>query len=662
MDPAIVALIGALSKGIVDTWVAPKLKEMFEKNEIDKNFYTAVSDKFADYLKESYKNQFIMNTIVFKNQQKTIEELYIPLHLNKVSNDVKNKESIRIDGYDDEFIPKFRKLIITDTAGMGKSTIMKWLFISVIKHSKGIPIFIELRKLSEQNSIIKEIFKNINSINEEFNVTYVLNLLKRGDFIFFFDGYDEIPTKDKASVTADLQWFISKVPENLFVMSSREESALVSFGDFQRFNIKPLEYDEAYELIKKYDKDGEVSKELIQKLKQDNNLNLVKEFLVNPLMTSLLYRAYEYKKVIPYKKSLFYRQVYDALFELHDLSKGGAYVHDKISQLDMDDFEEILKFISYKSFIKGKVIYEREEIISLIKEAKESNPKMQFKERDFLEDLEKNVPLLIKDGLEYKWTHKSFQEYFAAKYICHNLKDRQKAVLLKMARSIKNDYYFNILDFCYDIDYNAFRKTVIFDLISNFIDYYNNQTVFNDLKLSKKDICERKILTFSNKIFFYKCCEFRGTLRPGSMSEAVENSISKEIGNFKELLTTGEFGIGRKLLPASNIIRLLKDKKEDFVIPHISIYEKKLVFSFDLPKDKLLIVDECNDNLLNKGNNFIEVNKIINYFINNDYDLEEEFVNKDAVTVFTLDLNKCMRLIREIELEIELEQNEDEEF
>jgi hypothetical protein len=654
MDPVTINLISALTKSIVDTWLTPKLKEMLEKREIDKNFYNEVSDKFAAYLKEIYSSQHIMNTIVFKNQQKTIDELYIPLHLNKVMNNGEDFECIKVDSYKKEFIERYKKIIITDTAGMGKSTVMKWLFINAIRQHEGIPIFIELRKLSRENTIINEIFKNINSIDNQFNEKYILSLLKRGDFIFFFDGYDEIATNDKAKVTEDLQWFISKASENVFIMSSREERALVSFGDFQRFNIKPLDKNEAYDLISKYDNGGELSAELNKKIESDKNLSLLSEFLINPLMTSLLYKAYEYKKVIPYKKSLFYRQVYDALFEVHDFSKGGVFVHDKESKLDMDDFEEVIKYISYKSFVRGKTIYQREELIGLIKEAKEKNTRIQFKETAYLEDLIKNVPLFIKDGVEYRWTHKSFQEYFAAKYICHNIKDKQKDVLLSMAKSSKNDIYYNVLDFCYDIDYTTFRRTIILNLISSFMDHYNNRQLFIDMKIDNADISERKMLTFSKRLFFYRY-KTNDIEINRNITHEVLNRIKKDIGHFVTILTAKEYLIGYSNLPNYNIIKLLRNKGESFIIKSNSKHNYiQIEYFTGIVKDKLILIDESEENVFNYKENFTIGNSIIYDFLIYEGDPHEN--------LYTLDLKECMKLKTLIEKELESEKFEDDDF
>lgn len=56
---------------------------------------------------------------------------------------------------------------------------------------------------------------------------------------------------------------------------------------------------------------------------------MINEFLKNPLLVSLLFAAFDFKQTIPLKKHIFYRQVFDAYFDSHDLSKGDSYVHEK---------------------------------------------------------------------------------------------------------------------------------------------------------------------------------------------------------------------------------------------------------------------------------------------------------------------------------------------
>ena len=112
------------------------------------------------------------------------------------------------------------------------------------------------------------------------------------------------------------------------------------------FKIKPLLPEEAYELIRKYGQNGERAQKLINAIKQEHkNFIVLKEFLVNPLV-SLLYKTYEYKEELPYRKVEFYRQVYEALFNDHDKSKD-AYVRPKKCGLPIREFECILRYLAF---------------------------------------------------------------------------------------------------------------------------------------------------------------------------------------------------------------------------------------------------------------------------------------------------------------------------
>ena len=151
-------------------------------------------------------------------------------------------------------------------------------------------------------------------MTKDFNPQLLLEFIKTGGFVFFLDGYDEISLDERSAVTANIQDFISKASNNIFFLTSRPEQALASFGDFQVFSINSLTKKEAYELLRRYDKQGNTSKQLIDELKT-GQYEMINEFLKNPLLVSLLFAAFDYKHTIPLKKHIFYRQVYDAYFD-----------------------------------------------------------------------------------------------------------------------------------------------------------------------------------------------------------------------------------------------------------------------------------------------------------------------------------------------------------
>lgn len=643
-----VATIAApLTALIVETWIKPKLTALHKYLKTDKAlFENALANKFDEYLLRSYEKNSYINVIVFQNQRKRLEDIYIPLTVINV----KGNKVILVDGYKEEFVPSFKKVLVTDTAGMGKSTILKYLFVSCVNNNAGIPILIELRKIRRDESLLSYIYNELNPIDDEFNKDFIIKLIKQGDFIFFFDGYDEIPLSERDLVSNNLQDFISKANKNLFVLSSRPESSLASFLDFQEFNIQPLELEEAFDLLRKYDNKGELSAEIISKL-QGGTLKNIKEFLENPLLVSLLYKSYEYKPIIPFKKHTFYRQVYDALFERHDLTKGGSFVREKHSQLDIEDFHRVLRVLGFITVKMGQIEFDKDTLLSLLREAKQHCPGLTFKESNFLNDLLTTVPLFNREGDYYKWTHKSIQEYFAAQFIWLDAKSNQNKILRQMVRSVNNHQYFNVLDLYYDMDYKTFRQTIIYDLIFEFIQHYDSTyTLIDRNKVPEEYIKMRKLITFGKKFIIMS-------------EEMMMNDYVDDPDRLAEILTvldpsttdynlTGWWEMG--LVEYENyhdlVMRLIFEKEKNlFFNTEVQTSENDTPkqYSNVIAKETPYIIDDSPHTPWNQKEGFTWLNKIIEsegkYFLNpvkcRELKLEiEREINKETSSDFFGDL------------------------
>ncbi|MBV9868880.1 MAG: hypothetical protein JO316_26340 [Abitibacteriaceae bacterium] len=486
-------------QGIFNTYIAPKMDAIAKERKVEREVMEySLGYRLREYFERSYRHHSIIKTLAL-GQPVPLMDLYLPLTVT----DQTQKKSITLDAFKAELIPSHRKILLTDLGGMGKSTVMKFLFISAINENAGLPIFIELRHLKDNRTILDIIYDELNNpyniADEGCSREAIMRLIGRGDFIFFLDGYDEIPKEYQETATQHLQDFVNKAGKNLFILTSRPETALLSFSDFAQFSIEPLTVNEAYHLIGLYSAQGgqkDTAQELINDL-QGDTLNNVKPFLTNPLLVSLLYRAYLHKPTIHSKKHLFFAHVYEALFEGHDLTKGGSYKRDKYSGLDIDDFDKVLRVLSFITVKKGEVEYTRDQLLSYLAAAKEQCAGITFKETSFIEDLVKSVSLFTQEGIYYKWVHKSIQEYFAAKFICYDTKNREPDVLRKIAGSTDAVRYINLMELCYEIDYRTFRNTIIYDLIKEFLNYYENSYMHLNTAIKQNDIHIRKLLCFS---------------------------------------------------------------------------------------------------------------------------------------------------------------------
>ena len=424
-------IINDLIKNVVTPKISSFIKSLNLKYD---ELLIPKGEHFEEYLYRTYKKYSIINTLVFKNEQRLLKDLYIPLTIYKETLNNKNEEKTKISGYPNELLKKYNRILITDTAGMGKSTLAKRIYLDIIEKGYGIPIYIEMRRLNELHSILNEIKEQIDSFNKEFDLKLLYRFIQTGEFIFILDGYDEISLKDRSCVTNQIQDFISKANKNKFILTSRPEDSLTCFGDFQRFKINSLAKNEAYELLRKYDNQGDVSKLLITELKT-GKYEMINEFLKNPLLVSLLFAAFDYKQTIPLKKHVFYRQVYDAYFDSHDLSKGGGYKHEKASGLDIDDFDRVLRHLGFRCLKYQKIEFDKDSLLKIIDDVKNDCSNLNFSASDFFHDILHAVPLFCNDGQYYKWVHKSIQEYFAAQFIYRDAKENQDKILSTMYES-----------------------------------------------------------------------------------------------------------------------------------------------------------------------------------------------------------------------------------
>ena len=552
-----------LAKGLVEKLILPKI-EKFEaavKSFYDQNMIPR-GEHFEEYLTRSYDKYSILNTLVFKNERRQLKELFIPLTLVNDSQLTAGSESHCIKSFPKELMKRYSRVLITDTAGMGKSTLSKFLFLDVIEKGIGIPVFIEMRRLSKERSILMEIHSQIDALNKSFDAGLLLEFINTGGFVFFLDGYDEVALSERAYVTADVQEFVSKSQRNTFIMTSRPEMALSSFGDFQSFRIRPLKKPEAYALLEKYDGHGPISTRLVQELKS-GQFSAIDEFLNNPLLVSLLFAAYDYKQTIPLKKSIFYRQVYDAYFDSHDISKGDSYVHEKKSKLDTDEFGRVLRHMAYECLKLHKIEFDKDDILRIIGSAKGSCPDLDFKPSDFLSDLLSAVPLFCKDGQYYKWVHKSLQEYFAALFIYNDAKNAQDAILKAMLHSQNVERYTNLLDIYYDVDTWGFKEYIELPVLELYLNYYS-ENFFSSKGLPQQEIIER-----INHLFLREICILQTTEEEAMNPDSFQMVKARTDGLFKNDLQVVTFVSGIDLLlgtsrhPMLNVLTILVRRRPD---------------------------------------------------------------------------------------------------
>lgn len=427
------------------------------------------------------KENNILNPFVHRHNDTKI------VNTDKILNlSLSHASEIEIKGFPEDEFAKGTSNLIVDTAGMGKSTMCKRIFIDIIDRKLGIPIFIELRNINQNNTLINEILNKCFGDTSDVSKRIFNKLIEKGNFIFIFDGYDEIARECKQEVTKQMQDLLPKLAmhKNCNIMTSREEDELESFRNFKRYTIDRLTQEEAFQLISKFDNNGIKSHELIELLKNNQNTN-INEYLENPLLISLVYAAYDYEPILPTKRSEFYEKVFEAMFKKHDLTKGQSYIHEKKTNLSFNQMYSLLRFIAFKSEIQEITNYTITKLYQFIQDAQKATSIKSFNPDDFIYDISTAVPLFVKEE-KYNWAHKSLREFFAAQHIAIDTGSKKENILRKMTTEDNIYKCQNILKLYDCIDHNTFRSLILFDLYKEYIDFCTNKGVNIRSTKSKK--------------------------------------------------------------------------------------------------------------------------------------------------------------------------------
>lgn len=335
------------------------------------------------------------------------------------------------------------RIIITGTGGTGKSILMKHLFLDCIRDKRYVPILIELRELNSQGLSLEEyIHISLDSHGFKMGVDFVKQAMLEGHFSFFFDGFDELEHSLRKNVIKVVRQFSTKYKECPIFMSSRPDDYFNGIDEFSIFKVLPLELEAASELVVKLPYDEDIKLSFVREMRR----GLFREhesFLSNPLLLSIMLLTYGDNAEIPDKLSLFYNQAYETLFQRHDANKGG-YLRARLADLDIQQFSRVFSLFCVLSLDKRSFKMSRTKCLDYIAKSRD-NLRENFKAEDYLSDLLSAACLMIEDGLEVTFSHRSFQEYFVAKFIADTSPKLQEKLIEKYWHRLGTDSVISLL-------------------------------------------------------------------------------------------------------------------------------------------------------------------------------------------------------------------------
>ncbi|RAU82537.1 NACHT domain-containing protein [Pontibacter arcticus] len=405
----------------------------------------------TDYLHSQTGKYYLTNTFLHRNEKVKFKDIYYPIKATykKLTTDFHELEDL---------FEEYSNITIIGSAGSGKTTLTKHIFLQTIYDKNRIPILIELRNLNEyQGDFEKLISEKILKSKVKPSDTIFKRTLESGKFLFLLDGYDEIFSDKKQEINRQIELFVDAYSNNKFLITTRPGSGIENFPRFYDFKVRSLDDKDVTGFISKIVDEGE-RKDRIKKIVLDPKNQNYYEFLRNPLLLSMFIMAFENHPEIPKRKSAFYRNVFDTLYSRHDGITKNSFPREKITKLQRDDFEDILSIFSYLTIIEGQYSFTNEYLTDVLDKVK-SSTEYNYVVEDLIYDLRTSISIIILDGFEYFFPHRSMQEYFTALFI-NNLPTDKKHKAYKNLSTVleesSTDYSFNFWSLCFEMDETVF--------------------------------------------------------------------------------------------------------------------------------------------------------------------------------------------------------------
>ncbi|MDF2403690.1 NACHT domain-containing protein [Aeromonas sp. 5HA1] len=374
-----------------------------------------------------------------------LKEFYVPPHI-KVGT-----ERMKVFSVDD--IPRGRCVLIEGIAGQGKSMLMRYLCSQELLEGTRIPIFIELRRIRKEECIFDYIARYLEILGLQVDKDSFYEFLKKGKVTIYLDGFDEVNPEVRDRLVGEIESLCVAQRECRLLITSRPFQTIRSLACLDVIQLDKLIKHEYKEVVYKISDNREYADALIKVVeshKQD-----IKGILCTPLFITLLVISYKSYQQIPDQLSDFYDSLFRVLLQRHDGTKP-SYVRPRKTKLNDTKFRDGFEYFCYLSKKHKKQNLTVDEMLTTA-ECSLKKANIETEADDFISDISDVTCLIISEGDEWRFIHKSIQEYFTASYIRRVPENNAKKIYSELAKKYRQDWIAEI-KFLSEIDEYRYAK------------------------------------------------------------------------------------------------------------------------------------------------------------------------------------------------------------
>jgi hypothetical protein len=465
------AVASQLALEVAKTTLSSAIKEWFARRDTS---IPAVDEQelFAEYLYKRYSFLSTAKTIFLTQTPLPLgafyepldveylaeEEMVLPSEWSKGSKVVRKLVSKTISSAGFQDLKGFTSfLLVSATAGAGKTTFLKNLFLEAAASGEVLPVFIELRRItSGALTFMEAIRAEFSAFNDTLPKDFAASLMRRGGLMIVLDGFDEVEQTQRAPLLNEMLNAYERYPENLFILSSRPDPKLESINILQVFRPMPLRLEQSIALIRRLPAETEDKDRFVAYLTSNPHPQF-QSFVTNPLLLCIMFLTFIDAGSIQYSRTAFYQDAFQAMYNRHDASKYG-YTRQFLSKLDRINLERVCEHLAIATFLKEKRSFTEGELFEILGSIAEALG-LEFDAGAVTQDLLQTLCLLVRDGTVLTYTHRSFEEYFAARYI-HSWDITERINFIKhiTKRSIRDSVCIQVL---HELEPHVIEKQIL---------------------------------------------------------------------------------------------------------------------------------------------------------------------------------------------------------
>ena len=438
------------------------------------------------YTTKSIEQYGKVKTLFYNNTPQNLLDFYqaikIVEHVGYRQESGRKKEKIDTSSSSHLF-KKLNHLLIIGNGGSGKTMLFKYLLLNAISEQYKIPIYLEMRDINTYDGNLKSfVYQKVNILGLNIEYSFFEDALQNSNFLFLFDALDEVYPEKQQEVLKELHDFCTEFPDNDYIISSRFSDGFQDWASFYEYKISDLSIAEAVSLVDKLNLDEGLKKEFIIDLEK-KLFNKYRSFASSPLLLNIMLLTYENNTSLPDKLNKFYEKAFEALFYNHDHTKN-RYQRKLTSGLGFDDIRKIFSRFCFQTYMSSQYNFTLTELSSLFDKIKEKE-NIHYVSHQLINDLEVALCMFVKDGFEYKFVHRSFQEYFAAVFIDHQSEEIQKIIYKKLIprrMHFSKELFWEIM---YEINPDRFVDNAMVPVISNLVKFDGSDNEYLAYFLSK---------------------------------------------------------------------------------------------------------------------------------------------------------------------------------